>query len=278
MTGKRSAPFQPSRVKPLPTSSAFPSWRLARNRTSTSRRHSSALQATSRSASSTPSNRSSNNSPPSTSTVVSQLAARARTAVKKESKHCRHNNPHTQALQYCPGSKTASDDEQQCTILPAGLPFKQTLLEGRTGAIHKYLLLHQATTVTAYPGRYLMGFFFLFLLPCRALLHISSRARYIGWALLIICCTQHPIHFDSGVERPGFLKRAGSGSLSSFRGSSCLVTLFHCTDLTYTILPNLHVSHPQATEIGIETAVAEAKVRHFPGRSRSTHMQMIFAV
>ena len=94
---------------------------------------------------------SSNNSRPSTSMVVSQLAARARTAVKKESKHCRHNNPHTQALQYCPGSKTASDDEQQCTILPAGLPFKQTLLEGRTGAIHKYLLLHKATTVTAFP-------------------------------------------------------------------------------------------------------------------------------
>ena len=82
--GKRSAQSPPSRAKHSPTSSAFPSWKSARNQTSTSRRPSSASQATSRSASSILSSHSSNNSRLSTLMARSQLVAWARTAVKRE--------------------------------------------------------------------------------------------------------------------------------------------------------------------------------------------------
>jgi len=75
VTGKRSARSLPNRAKHSPTSSEFHSWKSARSQTSTSRRLSSASQATLRSASSIPSSHSSNNSRLLTSMARRQLAA-----------------------------------------------------------------------------------------------------------------------------------------------------------------------------------------------------------
>jgi hypothetical protein len=110
------------------------------------------------------------------------------------------------------------------------------VLEGRNHGLYINTFVPRGDDDAApFPGRYLFGAFPSSLPGVSA---TSSRARYIGWALLFIWCSQHPTVFDSRIEGPVSSRGRGSGHFSSFRGhilSSNFVSLytFDSYDLAY---------------------------------------------
>jgi hypothetical protein len=132
-------------------------------------------------------------------------------------------------------------------------PSKHTLPNGEIGAIHKYLPLHKATMVMAFPGRYLMGRFHSSL-PGVLAHFVTGEIHRVGVVDYLLLFAS-PDTFRLVELRGPFPRGVRVWSLSSFRGSSCLVTLFplyrsDLHDMTLLILP---VSRLHATEIRLES-------------------------